>query len=288
MTRSYHNTDEFLPGYTTLQVLAVGPMGRSALVLCQKTGLTCVLKTLPKTVGPSSQNLFRREIELISNLAHPNIVKVLHFGETDQFFFMIMEYMDQGTLADRLHRNRLFQISEVMEIAVCLCQVLVFLTQHNIVHRDIKPANIFVTSTGTIKLGDFGLAKDISGAGQSGLTKPGTGRGTLEYMPREQLENAVNADCRSDIYSLGATLYHLLTGTPPHTGRTMTELLTSILHTTPQPVHRTNRTVPETLSAIIMKMLAKNAAERYQNPQSLLYELYQLGLNWTRSNGSDH
>lgn len=263
------------PGYTLIAVLTSATTGKTALVMDQNTGQKLVIKTMMKRGKAASDSLFRREIAIISHLVHPHIVTVLDCGESTDYYYLIMEYMAGGTLADSLGKGRRYSVPEALAIGITLCQVLVFLEQKRVVHRDIKPSNLFISAQRLIKLGDFGLAKDITLSGKSGITTPGAGRGTLEYMPLEQLENAVKADHRSDIYSLGATLYHLLAGHPPHTGQTMNELLTDILTRTPDPIRTINTSVPGMFSDILSTMLAKRPEDRYQNPQRLLYELYQ-------------
>lgn len=265
-----------LKGYRLEKEIGSGSMGTTFLGIQEKTNNKCVIKIAAQKLDIDAYLLFKREIETISELKHTNILKVLDFGRSEKELFLVTEYMKNGTLSDLIDKKNQLSPVFVINLAIQVCDGLIFLYERNIVHRDIKPSNILLGENHIPKLGDFGLAKNTATSGKSGITAPGLGRGTLEYIPLEQLENAVFADYRSDIYAFGATLYHLLTGNPPYSGESMTELLTKILKTTPLSAKEIVPKISSEFDAVLNKMLEKRPENRYQNPIELKKDLLNL------------
>ena len=216
---------------------------------------------------------FRREARAAAKLNHPNIVGVYEVGSIDSTHFIAQELIDGKNL--RQHLEQVGQISPEMAVEILLAVggALEVASEWGITHRDIKPENIMVGMRGEIKVADFGLARlnvdtDVS---QTGLTQAGFALGTPRYMSPEQVQGKP-VDARSDLYSLGVTMYHLLAGRPPFDSEDPLALAYSHLNETPKPLDRArgNDDVPDWLIAIVSKLSQKNPASRFQSPSELL------------------
>jgi serine/threonine protein kinase len=178
---------------------------------------TVALKILPPEVGsdPAFAERFTREAQALAKLTHPNIVMVFDFGETNGYYYFVMEYVDGINLRQSLQLGHV-SAEEALAIIPQICDALQYAHDEGIVHRDIKPENVLLDRRGRVKIADFGLAK-LVGATQSGLSLTGTQQvmGTPHYMAPEQMERPATVDHRADIYSLGVVFYELLTGELP-------------------------------------------------------------------------
>jgi len=211
---------------------------------------------------------FFREARSAARLIHANVVQIYDVGVDQNVAYIVMEYVDGETLFDRLARDGRIPSSESLEVVRQASLALVRAEEFGIVHRDIKPANVMVSRRGEVKLADFGLAKMI---GDTSVTGAGgsCGLGTPYYMSPEQADG-VQLDARSDIYSLGATFYHLVTGKPPFQGPSTAAIL--IAHATEPLVKacEVEKTVPRAVSDLLDKMLAKSPRDRYPSARALL------------------
>jgi hypothetical protein len=267
-----------VPGYDIERPLGEGAMGVVYLARCQRRNIHCALKVL-KTRGELSQEdraRFIREASTTAELDHKNIVKVIDLGEAPPYLFYVMEYIQGRSVKAIIKEHGPLALPHALRIAGQVAAAIDHAHKHNIVHRDIKPENILVQNDGLAKLTDFGLAKNIMTAGVSNLTRPGDGLGTLPFMPPEQIENALYADNRSDIYSFGATVYNMLTGQPPFKGRTTLEYFKRIREEMPTPIGRFRKDVPRVIQVMIDKCLAKKQQDRYQQISDILAMLQQF------------
>jgi serine/threonine-protein kinase len=251
--------------YRILNQIGAGGMGQVFLAEHAQLRRKIALKVLParQALDPANVDRFYQEARAAAALDHPNIVHAYDVACDKGTHFLVLEYID-GTTLDRMlaSRGRL-AVGEAVSYAVQAAAGLQHAHDQGVAHRDIKPANLLVGRDGIVKILDLGLAQFFEDGGSSGT---GLGRGvmvTTDYAAPEQLTDCAAADHRADIYNLGATLYHLLTGRPPFEGTTAAKMLAHQL-ADPDPVCAVNPDVPEALSAVVGAMLAKSPADRPQ------------------------
>jgi eukaryotic-like serine/threonine-protein kinase len=201
--------------YDLLEKIAEGGMGAIWKGRHRTTGATVAVKIMPAHMANNATLLkrFEQEFRAASRLDHPNIVRALDYGEADAGPYLVMEFVQGESLGQRIEREGRIPEAEAIRIIAQVAQGLHRAHKQNLVHRDVKPDNILVTSEGVAKLADLGLVKEMET--DLNLTKTGRGLGTPHFMAPEQFRNAKNADARCDIYSLGATLYQMVTGELP-------------------------------------------------------------------------
>ncbi len=209
------STPQTVGNYELLQKLAEGGMGSVHRARSQKTGEIVAIKIIPPQTAknPVLLKRFEQEFKAASLLDHPNVVRAIEYCESGPTPFLVMEYVDGISLGQKIDRDGPFSEEESLRIIAQVCQGLHRAHKNGLIHRDVKPDNIMLTSTGIAKLTDLGLVKDVEG--ELNLTRTGRGLGTPHFMAPEQFRNAKNADIRCDLYSLGATLYVMLTGEVP-------------------------------------------------------------------------
>ena len=209
---------------------------------------------------------FRREAQSAARLAHPNIVTVHDFGEDSGRFFMAMELLDGFDLKSAIAHNRLADLRARLQVMEQVCDAVAFAHAMNIVHRDLKPANIFLTPAGQVKILDFGLAR----VGHSSMTNTGMILGTPNYMAPEQIKGQ-RVDARSDIFALGSVFYELLSSRKAFEGESLHSVLYKVLQHEPEPLAAVTSAIPQLVSDVIGRALAKDPAMRVSgstNPRS--------------------
>ncbi len=274
------NELRMLGGYHLLRRLGEGGMGSVFLGYHEKDNRQVAVKILASENAKHQPTLdrFYREGKTVALLNHPNIVRYLAFGQDQAtgLHYLVFEYIDGHSAQQLLERFTRLTVGDAVHIGLDVARALEHAHSRNVVHRDIKPGNILVTKSGLAKLADLGLAKRTDEA--SHLTHARQGFGTPYYMPYEQAMNAKRADARSDIYALGATLYHLLAGDVPFPGANSLEVMDKKQAGAFLPVRVQNPSVPEELDRILGKMLARDPQDRYQTASELIVDLERSGL----------
>ena len=263
--------------------LGVGGMGEVYRARDKRLDRIVALKILPTHIDSAeAKQRFEREARAISSFSHPNICHLYDVGQQDGISYLVMEYLEGETLADRLRKGPL-PLEQVLKVGVEVCQGLERAHRSGVVHRDLKPGNVMLTKSGA-KLMDFGLAKVPAaavGVGSSSdspatmslpLTSAGTIVGTFQYMSPEQVEGK-EADPRSDIFSLGAILYEMLTGKKAFEGNTTASIIAAILAGEPKPISTIQPKFPVVFEHVVKACLIKDPDERLQTAHDVKVEL---------------
>jgi hypothetical protein len=209
---------------------------------------------------------FLSEIRVTAGLHHPNLLPLFDSGETDGCLYYVMPYVEGETLRARLIREKQLNVNDAVHIAVAVANALDYAHRHGVVHRDLKPENILLHEDQPL-VADFGIALAVRNAGGSRITQTGLSLGTPQYMSPEQATGDRGVDGRADVYALGAVLYELLTGDPPHTGSTAQTIIAKVLTERPLPVRALRESVPEHVDIAVLRALAKLPADRWRSPQ---------------------
>jgi len=264
-----------LGNYKLIRKLGEGGMGAVYLAEDMAVQRMVAVKVLPKkhAENPEFLQRFKREAQATGKLNHPNIVLAYNVGEEDGQHYFAMEYCDGTPLDNILKKEKLLQPLEATRIVLEVARGLQHAHQHGFVHRDIKPGNIIVTKDGTAKILDLGLSKDTSDFEQSFNTQTGVVLGTPHYIAPEQAKGERSVDGRADIYSLGATYYHLVTGEPPFNGTNVMSILNAHATQAAPDARLMRPEVPAGVAQVIQKMMAKAPDERYANCEELAQDL---------------
>lgn len=269
--------------YEVVKKIGAGGMGEVYLATDTKLDRQVALKFLPSNLitNPELKTRFHREAKAVAKLSHPNIITIFEVGEYDNRPFFAMEFVDGHTLrhfaADYALSN-----SEIVELAIQLCQGLAEAHRSGIVHRDIKTSNIVVDDQNRLRILDFGLAA-VSGSEE--LTKTGSTLGTVAYMSPEQVSGRP-CDNRSDLFSFGVVLYELITGRNPFKKDNDGATLQAIMQESPEPITRYKNDAPDSMQTIIGKLLEKNLELRYQSAEGVIADLKRLLYDSQQTTGS--
>jgi len=274
-----------IPNWTIIRKLGQGGMGAvyKAVHNVMSKKVVAMKVLAPNLAGnPDFVARFEREAKSAGALDHPNVVAGVDFGHTITGApYFAMEFVDGCSAKDLLEKHGKLTVGDALKIVYDVTRALEHAADCKLIHRDIKPDNIMIVrKDGTVKLADLGLAKQTDD--DSGLTQSGSGFGTPYYMPPEQARNAKHVDARSDIYALGATLYHLLAGKAPFTGDTAMEVLIAKEKGTYPKASAANPDVTPQVNLLIDKMMAKDPAHRFQSASEVLKQLDVLGLHGDR------
>jgi serine/threonine protein kinase len=259
-------------GYEILGVLGRGSMATVYKARQVSLARVVALKVLHPALAlnPSYTRRFEREAQAAARLSHPNIVGALDVGEDRGLRYLAMEFVDGRTVAQVLSGGPIAERKAAI-VAMHIARALDHAHRSGLVHRDIKPANIMVTKEGIAKLGDMGLAKEVQADGSQ--TDEGIAMGTPFYVSPEQARGERKVDIRTDIYGLGATMFHMVTGRVPYPGANPAVVMTKHLNDPVPEPDEINPAVSRGISQIIEKMLAKEREERYQSPAELMTDL---------------
>ncbi|MHC4660988.1 MAG: protein kinase domain-containing protein [Planctomycetota bacterium] len=259
-----------IKGYQILEKLGKGGMGVVYKAVQESLDRTVALKVLPNMLANDSQYLqrFIREAKSAATLNHPNVVQALDVNESNGYYYFAMEYVDGMTVRQRLEEGGTFSEQDALEVIYQIALALDHAQKNSIVHRDIKPDNIMLSKDGTAKLCDLGLAKSIAVDGS--LTQTGVAIGTPFYISPEQAKGAEKIDIRSDIYSLGVTLFHMLTGSVPFKGSTPIMIIAKHINESVPDPRVIRGELSQGISDLTLWMTARDIDARCQSPTALI------------------
>jgi serine/threonine-protein kinase len=267
-----------IPGYTIQGKIGQGGMGIVYKATQTSVNRVVAIKILSgqATKDKTFVARFLQEAQAAAHLNHKNLIAAIDVGVSNGIYYFVMEYVTGKSCRDLMNSAKgPLTESSALQIAMQMAEVLDHIHQNKMVHRDIKPENILVTSEGTVKLCDLGLAKTTTSTEQS-LTQEGLAVGTPYFMSPEQIRGDKDVDIRADLYSLGATLFYLLTGTHPFEGKSAAETMSMHLKEAVPDPRKLNPQIREDLGWLIHKLMAKDRAQRYQTPAELLEDLKKI------------
>ncbi len=226
----------------------------------------------PELAAVLGAERFVQEITTTANLQHPHILPLFDSGEADSFLYYVMPYVEGETLREKLDREKQLGIEEAVKITTEVADALDYAHRNGVIHRDIKPENILLHD-GRPMVADFGIALAVSAAASGRMTETGLSIVTPHYMSPEQATAEKDLTGRSDIYSLGAVLYEMLTGDPPHIGGTAQQIIMKIVTEEPAPVTKARKSVPPNVVAAVATALEKLPADRFGNANAFAVAL---------------
>lgn len=267
-----------LAHFELLEPIGVG--GMAAVIRARDTQLDrpVALKVLPPDMAADPENVrrFNQEARAAAKLDHENIARVFYCGEDQGLQFIAFEYVEGENLRGLLERRGQIPVPEAISYVLQIASGLAHAAARSVVHRDIKPSNIIISPGGRAKLVDMGLARSLEAHHDGALTQSGVTLGTFDYISPEQALEPRQADARSDIYSLGCTFYHMITGCPPVPEGTAAKKLHHHQHIDPVDPRSLNPEISSNVALVIAKMIAKDPESRYQRPEDLIHDLIAL------------
>ena len=261
--------------YRLLEFVGGGGMGAVFRALDSTLDRIVAVKVLSRQQSSDEEMLkrFRNEAQSAARLDHENIGRVHAVGSSDGWHYIVFEYIEGTNLRDVIARSGPFDLTRTIDVTVQLADALEHASQRNVVHRDIKPSNIIITPAGRARIVDMGLARLHQVAGDNDLTASGMTLGTFDYISPEQARDPREADVRSDLYSLGCTIFFMLAGRPPFADGTMVQKLLQHQQDEPPAIESLRPDVPRRFGEIIRRLMRKDPLERYQRPAELVADL---------------
>lgn len=263
-----------IPGYKVLGKLGSGAMAVVYKARQLSLDRIVAIKVLPRRFSekPDYIRRFFKEGKIAAKLNHNNIVQAIDVGEADGLYYFVMEYVEGKTLYDDLSKGKVFGEAEAIEVVIQIANALAHAHDQGMIHRDVKPKNIMINTEGIVKLADMGLARETSDL-KAAKHEEGKAFGTPYYIAPEQIRGEVSIDGRADIYALGATLFHIVTGRVPFEASTPSEVMRKHLKEPLTPPDHINTLLSAGISEVIEVMMAKKKKERYTNVEELLIDL---------------
>ncbi|MBV8269550.1 MAG: serine/threonine protein kinase [Planctomycetaceae bacterium] len=265
-----------IPGYQILEKLGKGSMGVVYKARQIAVDRIVAVKILLSALAQNKEFItrFGREAKIAAKLSHNNIVNAIDAGEVNGYHYFVMEYVEGSTIKDTLDKGQVFEEKEALEIVLAVAEALKHAHDRGLIHRDIKPENVILTKHGGVKLADLGLAR-LTADEKWAMSEAGMAIGTPYYISPEQVRGQVDVDIRADIYSLGATLYHMVTGRVPYEGETSSDVMRKHVDKNVPfvPPDHVNTDLSSGLGVVVETMMAKNRENRYRNPDDLIFDL---------------
>jgi len=261
--------------YKLLQFVGGGGMGAVFRALDSTLDRTVAVKVLSRQQSSDEEMLkrFRNEAQSAARLDHENIGRVHAVGSDDGWHYIVFEYIEGENLRDVVNAGGPFDLARTIDVSVQIADALEHASERDVVHRDIKPSNIIITPTGKARIVDMGLARLHQVAGDQDLTASGMTLGTFDYISPEQARDPRAADVRSDLYSLGCTIFFMLAGRPPFAEGTMVQKLLQHQQDEPPAIETIRPDVPRRFGDVLRRLMKKDPAERYQRPGELIADL---------------
>jgi len=266
-----------IAGYKVIQKIGQGAMGTVFKAHQVSMDRVVAVKVLSPNYAQNDRFVerFFREARAVAKLNHPNIIQGIDVGVSNGVHYFAMEYIDGPTVGQLLKRGGALDEKRSINVVLQIARALDHAHRLGLVHRDIKPENVMLTRQGIAKLCDLGLAK-LSQQGDSNHTDPGASMGTPNYISPEQARGSEEVDIRADIYSLGATFYHMVVGEVPFPSENAAVAIAKHLTEEPTPPRERNPLVSPDVSFVVLKMMAKDKAQRYQIPAELVADLERI------------
>jgi len=267
-------SNQQIPGYQMLDKLGAGAMATVFKAKQVSLDRTVAVKVLPKKfmTDPQFVERFYAEGRAAAKLNHPNIVQAIDVGKAGEYHYFVMEYVEGTTVYDHLVKHKRYEESEALKIVIEMADALKHAHDKGFMHRDVKPKNIMITQSGTAKLADMGLARQVTDR-EAAEAEAGKAYGTPYYIAPEQIRGELDIDFRADIYGLGATFYHMVTGQVPFDGPNPSAVMHKHLKSELKPPDHINPNLSAGVGEIIEVMMAKNRDERYASTADLLEDL---------------
>ncbi len=270
---------EMIGKYPVESKLGQGGMGEVWLGRHPDLDIPVAIKTLPTFLVAKNKGYvdrFIKEARTAARINHANVVRIYDAGIDDDVNFIVMEYVDGGTVKELMNQGGILPPEKALDVTIAIAEALKAAAEFSIIHRDIKPDNIMLDSKGVPKLSDLGLAKQMESVDDLSMTAPGATLGTPNYISPEQVQDSKSVDARADIYSLGATFYHMATGGVPFNAASSFELMLMHVQEPLPPPKQKNPKLADNICAIICKMMEKSPVKRYNTADELLYDLYKV------------
>ena len=263
-----------IPGYKILGKLGAGAMAIVYRAMQLSLNRTVAIKVLPKrfTENPEYVQRFYKEGQAAAKLNHNNIVQAFDVGEAGGYHYFVMEYVEGKTLYDDLSEGKVFGEEEALDIIIQVARALLHAHSVGLIHRDVKPKNIMINTAGVVKLADMGLARETTDI-EAAKTEAGKAYGTPYYIAPEQIRGKIDIDERADIYGLGATFYHMVTGRVPFMADDPSDVMRKHLKEELIPPDHINTALSAGVSEVIEVMMAKKKEDRYNSAEELLEDL---------------
>ena len=263
-----------IPGYQLLEKVGQGSMGTVYKARQISLNRLVAIKMLHPRLTAKSDLLQRlvREAHAAAKLSHNNIVQAIDVGSAGNLHYFAMEYVEGTSIRDMLEKGWKFNEAEALSIIIPVAQALQHAHKRELIHRDVKPANIILTNDRVPKLADLGMARETENA-EIAKAERGMTIGTPFYISPEQIRGKIDIDGRADIYSLGATLYHMVTGQPPFPGNKIEPVLEAHLYKELVPPDHLNTSLSSGLGEVVEFMMSKDRTQRYRNAEDLLVDL---------------
>jgi serine/threonine protein kinase len=266
-----------LPGYQILNKCGAGAMAVVYRAKQLSLNRTVAIKVLPKRLSRNAEFVerFYREGRAAAQLNHANIVQAIDVGEANGYHYFVMEFVEGCTVYDELAQGKVYSEEEAVDIVTQIARALLHAHERGFIHRDVKPKNIMLTRERVAKLADMGLAREATDV-QAALAEAGRAYGTPYYIAPEQIRGEVDIDQRADLYSLGATFYHMVTGRVPFEGPTPSAVMHKHLKEPLTPPDHLNTNLTSGCGAMIEMLMSKSRDDRYPSARELLADLERL------------